>query len=65
MNGGIEKYLALDDWDEWHEWDECFSSSLCRRRVRTMSVDEWMNKILWFWILGKYQYVSTVLSKNE
>ena len=33
--------------------------------MRTMSVDEWMNKILCFWILGKYQYVSTVLSKNE
>ena len=30
-----------------------------------MSVDEWMNKILWFWILGKYQYVITVLNKSE
>ena len=30
-----------------------------------MSVDEWMNKIFCLWILGKYQYVSTVLSKNE
>ena len=30
-----------------------------------MSVDEWMSEILWFWILGKYQYVSTVLNKNE
>ena len=62
MNGGIEKYLALDDWDERNE---CYWNSLCRRRVRTMSVDEWMNKIFCFWILGKYQYVSTVLSKNE